>query len=153
MFAILNLAINFHHNYIQWRVKQLWFILTMNLVYFQRDQERRGVAPVGSPEGRASLSGSMEKWTGTKPSMTALRQKSTRRNPLSLSHEVCSHSLSEHKPIYCWCLNYCERHVFSKNQMPCLNTIHAVMILVKSYLRVFLIKSFASLTCPSYFIM
>jgi len=85
--------------------------------------------------------------------MTALRQKSTRRNPLSLSHEVCSHSLSEHKPIYCWCLNYCERHVFSKNQMPCLNTIHAVMILVKSNLRVCLIKCFAFLTCPWNFIM
>ncbi|KAL4231489.1 termination of G-protein coupled receptor signaling pathway [Mactra antiquata] len=53
---------------------------------FKRDQERRGVSGDRTPDNLSkpsSLNNSTEKWTKS----GSLKQKSSRRNPLSLSHE------------------------------------------------------------------
>ncbi|KAH3886772.1 hypothetical protein DPMN_010785 [Dreissena polymorpha] len=52
-----------------------------------RDQERQGVAPSGSPGSGLKPSLSPDGWSKGQSSTLSGRQKSNRRNPLSLSHE------------------------------------------------------------------
>ncbi|XP_052261018.1 uncharacterized protein LOC127865158 isoform X8 [Dreissena polymorpha] len=53
----------------------------------KRDQERQGVAPSGSPGSGLKPSLSPDGWSKGQSSTLSGRQKSNRRNPLSLSHE------------------------------------------------------------------